>query len=67
MFGLQGGAINCVLHEDAETYFLTRLTQPTISLTDFYTALRNQQVEEVEFDGAMYEVNLESGICFINA
>ena len=34
--------------------------QPTISLVDFYAALRNQEVESVEFDGAMYEVSAKS-------
>ena len=34
--------------------------QPSISLVDFYAALRNQEVESVEFDGAMYEVRTES-------
>lgn len=31
---------------------------PEISLDDFYVALEAEQVETVEFDGAMYEVRL---------
>ena len=33
---------------------------PTMSLKDFYTALYEQRVQKVEFEGAMYEVKFSS-------
>jgi hypothetical protein len=45
-----------VLDKDGKPY-------PTMSLKDFYTALYEQRVQKVEFEGAMYEVSSSSLPC----